>query len=139
MAIIGDDALALQLYEKALVLAPDNADLYYLKAKAEVRLSDLPAAITDLRQLDDLDMPQSLRIKAGKLLAKLYARSLQADRVRRTWQAPISGTTWPPLPHPGPFPISVTWAPWRPCSWACCCGAYRSAPGAGCGRGNLIR
>ncbi len=82
----GDDTKALQLYEKALSREPDNADLYYLKAKAELRLNDIDAAIKDLRQLEGLEVTQSLRIKSGKFLAKLYSRSLDAVGARRTWQ-----------------------------------------------------
>lgn len=82
----GDDAQALQLYEQALAREPANADLYFRKAKTEVRLSNLTAAIADLHKLEELDMSQSSRIKAGKLLAKLYVRTLEAEKARQTWQ-----------------------------------------------------
>jgi tetratricopeptide (TPR) repeat protein len=81
-----DDVQALQLYEQALARAPENADLFYLKAKTELRLNDVEAAIADLQQIEGLKVAQSLCIKAGKLLARLYARSMQVEEARQSWQ-----------------------------------------------------
>jgi len=83
----GEDAKALQLYEEALAREPENADLYYLKAKAELRLNDIDGAIKDLHRIEGLKVTQSLRIKSGKFLAKLYSRTLDAEKARQTWQS----------------------------------------------------
>jgi tetratricopeptide (TPR) repeat protein len=83
----GDDSKALQHYQNALVQAPDRADVLLLQAQAKVRLHQLDAAIADLHRIDGLDTTQDLHIKAGKLLARLYTRSLQHEKARATWQA----------------------------------------------------
>jgi len=83
----GDDHKALQHYQDALRLAPHRADIILWQAQARLRLHQLDAAIADLHRINGLDTTQELHIKTGKLLARLYTRSLQHDKARQTWQA----------------------------------------------------
>ena len=79
------DDQALTLYAEAAHDAPEDAEILYLKAKAESRLLLDDQAIEDLKKAQALDMEDDLRIEIGQYLGRLYVRTGHNDLARETW------------------------------------------------------
>jgi len=76
----GKHVESLRLYGIVAEQDPENGEVLYLKAQAELRTLDFDSAISDLERARTLQLSGDLSEKCGKLLGKLYVRTTQNDR-----------------------------------------------------------
>ncbi|MCH8192888.1 MAG: tetratricopeptide repeat protein, partial [Planctomycetes bacterium] len=82
----GKHVESLRLYREAAERDPENGEVLYLKAQAELRTLDFDSAISDLERARTLQLSGDLSEKCAKLLGKLYVRTTQNDKAQAVWQ-----------------------------------------------------
>ena len=77
---------SLRLYGIVAEQNPENGEVLYLKAQAELRTLDFDSAISDLERARTLQLSGDLPEKCAKLLGKLYIRTTQTQKAQALWQ-----------------------------------------------------
>lgn len=83
----GEDNEAIARFRSALEKDPSNAAAWLEKAKAETRVLDLEAALSDLESGLSANPEEALAIEIGKLKGRLLSRSGKGEEAVASWKA----------------------------------------------------